>query len=277
MRTVRNVFLGLAAAVAFAGPVLADNDPSVQQIYDEARAGHLDHAQQMIDQVLADHPRSARAHYVAAELAAREGKSGVARSELSQAELLDPGLTFAKPQAVEALKAQLGERHATSALLVGAPQQAEHRFPWGPVLLLGALVLFVVWLVTRRRAAPVQYPGGAYSGAGVAGGPGPYGPGGYGPGYGAPMGGGIGSGIAGGLASGLAVGAGVVAGEELAHHFLDGDRREGGGAQPVYNPESLPPSNSDMGGNDFGMNDTSGWDDSGGGGFGDGGGGGDWS
>jgi hypothetical protein len=230
----------------------------------------------MIDQVLVEHPRSARAHYVAAELAAREGKLGVARSELSQAEQLNPGLPFEKPQAVEALKAQLGERHATALAL--APQPApQHSFPWGPVLLLGGLVLFVVWLIRRRSAMPVQYPGGAYSGA-VAGGPSPYGPGGgYGPGYGAPMGGGIGSGIAGGLASGLAVGAGVVAGEELAHHFLDGDRHEGSGAQPVYNNEVPPPSNNDMGGNDFGMNDTSGWDDSGGGGFGDGGGGGDWS
>jgi hypothetical protein len=82
----------------------------------------------------------------------------------------------------------------------------------------------------------------------------------------------MGSGIAGGLASGLAVGAGVVAGEELAHHFLDGGHREGGvipsadAAEPGY-------SNSDMGGNDFGANDPGSWDDGGGGG----GGGDDWS
>jgi hypothetical protein len=88
-------------------------------------------------------------------------------------------------------------------------------------------------------------------------------------------GGGIGSGIAGGLASGLAVGAGVVAGEELAHHFLDGGR--GGGVIPTAEAGESAPSNSDMGGSDFGVNDPgSGWDD--GGGFGgDSGGGGDWS
>ena len=269
MRNLRNGFLVLAAAFALTAPVLAANDPTEQQIYDEARAGHLDHAQQMVEQVLADHPNSAKAHYVAAELDARAGKLPAARNELSQAERLDPGLPFAKPQAVEALKAQLGERHAAGALLL-APQQPQHSFPWGPVLGIGALVLFVVWLIRRRSAVPVQYPGGAYSGA-VAGGPGA-GPG-YGPGYGAPMGGGIGGGIVGGLASGLAVGAGVVAGEELAHHFLDGDRHEGG-TQPVYT-EVPPASNADMGGNDFGLNDTSGWDDSGGGG-GDSGGG-DWS
>jgi hypothetical protein len=87
-------------------------------------------------------------------------------------------------------------------------------------------------------------------------------------------GGGIGSGIAGGLASGLAVGAGVVAGEELAHHFLDGGNREGGGIVPPASAgEWQEPSNSDMGGSDFGVNDAGSWGDSGGGG----GGGDDWS
>jgi hypothetical protein len=86
-------------------------------------------------------------------------------------------------------------------------------------------------------------------------------------------GGGLGSGIAGGLASGLAVGAGVVAGEELAHHFLDGGRREGG-AIPSAEASEPGSSNSDMGGADFGANDPGSWDDGGGGG---GGGGDDWS
>ena len=84
----------------------------------------------------------------------------------------------------------------------------------------------------------------------------------------------MGSGIAGGLASGLAVGAGVVAGEELAHHFLDGGNRASGGVIPPAEASDWEqPSNSDMGGSDFGVNDGGGWDDSGGGG----GGGGDWS
>jgi uncharacterized protein len=89
------------------------------------------------------------------------------------------------------------------------------------------------------------------------------------------MGGGLGSGIAGGLASGLAVGAGVVAGEELAHHFLDGGRHEGGGVIPSAEA-SEPNPNGDMGGSDFGVNDPGSWDD-GGGGLGGGGGGDDWS
>jgi len=84
--------------------------------------------------------------------------------------------------------------------------------------------------------------------------------------------------IAGGLAGGLAAGAGIVAGEELAHHFLDGNR-EGSGVVPAPGNEANP--NGDMGGNDFGVNDGNSWDDGGGSGgggdFGGGGGGDDWT
>jgi hypothetical protein len=265
MRNYRVALLVLTASVAFAAPVFADNDPTMQQIYDEAKSGHVDQAQQMINQVLRDHPRSAKAHYVAAELAAKQGNMSVARGEFGQAEQLEPGLPFAKPQAVQALKAELGLRAGGGALLL-APQQ--HTFPWLPVLLLVGMIL-VVWTIVRRRSAAVaQIPGGYPPGGmpmGAA--PGPYG----GPGvYGGQAGGGIGSGIAGGLASGLAVGAGVVAGEELARHFLDGGQHEGA-ASPAHT--EAPPSNDDLGGSDFGVNDPGSWDDSGGGGDG----GGDWS
>jgi len=262
----------LAAAATFTVlPAFADADPTSQQIYAAAEAGHLDQAQQMITQVLADHPNSGQAHYVQAELYAREGKAALARSELSTAEQLKPGLPFANPRAVQELKAQLGQTRGTMAgPTVMRSARAERQFPWGPVLILVAVVAILL-MVFRRRNTYVQYPG---AGPGMGGGaPGTYGPGGYGPPP-AGGGGGIGSGIAGGLASGLAVGAGVVAGEELAHHFLDGGERSSGGVIPPA--EAGGSGNSDMGGSDFGLNDPgSGWDDSGGGG-GDSGGG-DWS
>jgi hypothetical protein len=264
----------LAAAATFTVlPALADTDPTSQQIYAAAEAGHLDQAQQMITQVLADHPNSGQAHYVQAELYAREGKAALARSELSTAEQLKPGLPFANPRAVQELKAQLGQtRGMMTGPTVMRSVRPERQFPWGPVLILAAVV-GILLMVFRRRNTSVQYPG---AGPGMGGGaPGTYGPGGYGP---PPAGGGgIGSGIAGGLASGLAVGAGVVAGEELAHHFLDGGERNTGGViPPAEASDSGVGNNSDMGGSDFGMNDPgSGWDDSGGGG-GDSGGG-DWS
>jgi uncharacterized protein len=257
----------LAAALTFAvtitSPAFADSDPTMDQIYSAAAGGHLDQAQQMITQVLADHPNSAKAHYVQAELYAKEGKTSLARSELGAAEQINPGLPFASPRSVQELKAQLGLRSGSLSPTVIRSVPAAPRFPWGTVLILAGVV-GILLMVFRRRTAYVQYPG---AGPGMGGAPGNYGPGGYGPG---PMGGGgIGSGIAGGLASGLAVGAGVVAGEELAHHFLDGGH--GGGVIPPAEAGDSGLSNGDMGGSDFGVNDPgSGWDDGGGGG-------GDWS
>lgn len=287
---MRNLVAGslVAAALSFGlvgiPALAADADPSVQQIYEAARSGHLDQAQQMMNQVLRDHPDSSKAHYVQSELYAREGNVGLARSELARAEQLDPGLTKENSRSVQELKAQLGlvrkNGGSFSGVTTGAPS-APH-FPWGAVVLL-ALVVGVFWMLFRRRRTYVQYPAG--------GAPGAYGPGGYagpGPGYGpyaggpggGMAGGGIGSNIAGGLAGGLAAGAGIVAGEELAHHFLDGDRRQvlppagDDGSSGSGNP------NPDLGGSDFGVNDPGSWDDGSGGGDlggGDGGGGGDWS
>jgi hypothetical protein len=258
--------LGLSAALAFSAPVFAQADPTMNQIYDAAAAGHLDQAQQMITQVLADHPNSAKAHYVQAELYAKEGKTSMARVELGIAERLSPGLPSFNPRSVQELKSQLGvaqgERTLSGRRISETPRSSG--FPWG-ALIIGVAVVLLLMMIFRRRNT--TYP---VAGPGVGGTPG-YGPGpGYGP---APMGGGLGSSIAGGLASGLAVGAGVVAGEELAHHFLDGGRREGGVIPAADAAE--PSSNSDMGGADFGANDSSSWDD--GGGFGGGGGGDDWS
>src|SRR5271166_5764570 len=77
----------------------ADADPTVHQIYEAATTGHLDQAQQMMDQVLRHHPNSSKAHFVQAELYAREGKTGLARAELKRAEELKPGLPDERPQA----------------------------------------------------------------------------------------------------------------------------------------------------------------------------------
>ena len=144
-----------------------------------------------------------------------------------------------------------------------------------------ALVVGVFWMIFRRRRSYVQYPA---AGAMPGGAPGAYGPGGYvGPGGpiggGMGVGGGMGSSIAGGLAGGLAAGAGIVAGEELAHHFLDGGQRQGTVLPPPADDGSWSgnASNADMGGSDFGVNDPGSWDDGSSGGDFGGGGGDDWS
>src|SRR5476651_620639 len=101
--------LSIGATFAFGSPSFAQAaDPTMHQIYEAAEGGHLDQAQQMITQVLADHPTSAKAHYVQAELYAKEGKTSLARAELGTAERLNPGLTSFNPRSVQELKSQLG-------------------------------------------------------------------------------------------------------------------------------------------------------------------------
>jgi uncharacterized protein len=86
----------------------AEAEPTVAQIYQAFRSGHLEQAQQMLDRVLRDHPDSAKAHFVQAEIDAAEGHRDLARSELARAEQLKPGLPDAKPRSVQQLKAKLG-------------------------------------------------------------------------------------------------------------------------------------------------------------------------
>jgi uncharacterized protein len=264
----------VAAALTFslAGAQALAADPTVDQIYQAARSGHLGEAQQMMDQVLRDHPESAKAHYVQAELFARERDFARARAELARAEQIAPGLPKEDPQSVQKLKSELGLVRGEGRPFGMTTAPAASHFPWGTVLIL-ALVVGVFWMLFRRRSNYVQYP----SGPAPMGAPGAYGPGGgYGAGGGVVGGGGIGSNIAGGLAGGLAAGAGIVAGEELAHHFLDGGQRTV--VPPPNDDQNANSSNSDMGGNDFGVNDPGSWDDgSSGGDSGGGGGGDDWT
>jgi uncharacterized protein len=244
LRKFRASFLLLLAA-ACAAPVLAAADPTMDQVYEAVQAGRVVQAEQMMTQVLRDHPQSAKAHYVAAEVYARAGDSALARQNLSTAQRLQPGLPFVNAESVQALQRQLAQGPVVRA----HPGYSNLRpaFPLRTLILVLGGVL-VLWLMFRRRAAPAKVYG-QYSGAVPAGTA-------VGPTYGGPgMGTGMGSGIAGGLASGLAVGAGVVAGEELARHFLD---RPGAALPGAAGPE---PDNGDMGGKDFGVSDANSWDD----------------
>jgi hypothetical protein len=98
------------AATAPVNPAETTNpgDPTVSQVYDLARAGHLDQARGMMDTVIANHPHSARALYVAAELDADLKNTSRAQDELRRAEKMDPGLPFANPKEVAALHQQIG-------------------------------------------------------------------------------------------------------------------------------------------------------------------------
>ena len=273
----RQLLAALSLGLCLVSTATLAADPSLHEVYQAAEAGNYRAAQGMMDQVLHDHPNSGKAHFVEAELLAKEGQVHGARTELATAERLEPGLPFAKPEAVAELKARLTPNTGVPARYEAvAPQGNGSGLPWGMILMGIGLVLALLYFVRSRAQAPVIVP--ASSGNGWTGGsnwgpgPQPYGAGGVGP-LAGPMAptGGAGSGILGSLATGAAVGAGVVAGEALMHRVLDGGHREDV-IQPVQTPAQSgfwdanspsPDQNYDMGSQDFGVNDAGSWDDGG--------------
>lgn len=287
-------WLAVAALLGF-GLAMAQSEPTLKQVYAEAQAGRLEQAQVMMQQVLVAHPGSAKAHFVQAELSARQGKMSHAREALATAEKLAPGLPFAKPEAVQALRTQLAARSSAPAnntpsnraLAAGAapaytaPAAPASSFPWGLALALGGGAIAIAIYMSRKKAAtefasPAAYanPGAMQGGLngqqgfgmantmGANMGTGAAAPG-YGqPAYGQPAGMGLGGKVMGGLATGLAVGAGVMAAQAIGKSLMGNDH-------PAHQPDNLANNNgyepfagnNDLGGQNFGVNDSGSWDD----------------
>ena len=300
------------------GLAMAQTEPSLNQVYAAAKAGKLDEAQLMIQQVLISHPNSAKAFFVRSELYARQGDMTRASESLATAEKLAPGLPFAKAESVQALRTQLATKkartsaagltnHAEAPVVVAAaaptaptPSPAS----WALPLLLAAGVIGLGYFLFRKKKPDPygQQPGFANQGGlngpqtfGSAAGASPYGqpayanqggmngPQSFGMGggamqqpYGQPAGSGLGGRIMGGVATGLAVGAGMMAVEAIGKNLMGSHTT----ATPAVSADNTANNgfqalerNPEMGGQDFGVNDASSWDD---GGSMDIGGGGDW-
>lgn len=293
--------LALTLAAAFGLPSLAQartdaptpKEPTIQQIYEAANGGRMSDADAMISKVLKDHPNSAKAHFVHSELLAAEGKLDDARSELTRARTLSPQLDFAKPEAVERLTNKLDKpvpqaRSTPSRVsepAAPAPRVTESRtssVPWMPIALLGLLV--VGYLAFRRRVAPPAAPvapsyGPAPGVPGMQGAPAGYGS--YGPGGNwtpaPPPAASPGMGLGSALATGAAVGVGAMVAQEAVRHWMHGsdsnviDNRDSGTTRIADNgntemgrglwPSSTTPEPERIVDNDFGIKDTSSWDD----------------
>lgn len=256
-RNAISAFVMLASAAVFGSAAFAADVPTLHQVYQATQAGKLDEAQGMMKEVIQAHPNSGKAHFVEAEILAKQGRSGNAEVELNTAERLEPGLPFARPQAVQELKARIATLHRSQSTMNGVPAAAAAGFPWGLLLLgIGSIVLItlLVRAMTARNRVPMAgtYPAATSGPAGQ-----PYMGGGVTPM--APAGGGLGSSIVSGLATGAAVGAGMVAGEALVHHFMDGGKSGADATVPAS--DSRDSSSDNMGGADFGIADNSSWDD----------------
>lgn len=283
-------WLAVAALLSF-GFAMAQSEPTLKQVYDAAQAGHVDQAQVMMQQVLVAHPGSAKAHFVQAELSARQGKMSHAREALATAEKLAPGLPFAKPEAVQALRTQLAAKssapanNGTSSRALGAgapaayapPAAPASSFPWGLALALGGGAIAIAIFMSRKKPTPELMPQAAYPNPGAMQG-GLNGQQGFGmgnnvgggamaptygqPAYGQPAGSGLGGRVMGGLATGLAVGAGVMAAQAIGKSLMGNDDHAGRQPDNLANNGYEPfAGNNDLGGQNFGVNDAGSWDD----------------
>ncbi|MGJ7499012.1 tetratricopeptide repeat protein [Variovorax sp. ZT5P49] len=283
----------------------AAKEPTIQQIYEAANSGRMAEADAMIAKVLKNHPNSAKAHYVHAELLAMNGKLDDARDELSQAKELSPGLKFAKAESVAKLERKLEKPVEIKAeppppvpSPVTAPAPSPEKtadtasssgpIPWTPIGIVALFILAYLVFQRRRRATTFDVPAAAAGAPRVSrptsdssmG----YGSADQGRDYSAPAPTtSLGPGIGGALAAGAVAGVGaVVAGEVLRHLLNDRSDDNRGSTINIFNNHRDSHGNASMGrslwpssdpepgqqpdrsfvDNDFGIKDTSSWDDS---------------
>ena len=224
-----------------AGPsaAFAQAAPSPQQIQSLIANGQTGTALTDLQSVLQAHPDSGVAWYLTAEAQDAAGNTAAARTALANADQYAPGLPFAKPDAVAALRA-----HLTAAPV------ARHGLGISPTILVigGLILLFLVmrFFRTRRFMPPQAGFGPGYPGRPPGPPPGPFGPGagmpygqapyGQNP-YGQAMGGG---GLGSSIMTGLAAGAGVAAGERIIDGLMGDNRGNNIPFDPIpeYRPDA---------------------------------------
>lgn len=257
----------LLALLLLAPSIHAANSPKDVQAL--IARGDYSGAEAMLRQAVAEHPQSAKAHYVLAEVLAHEGNIGDAKSEAAKAATLDPGTHFTDPAKFQAFRRKLdaalapssGLRAATSGL-DGGGQAPERGRSGGShllnILAIGAGIALLVFLWMRRRRAevpPVGYapvpppegmpPYGSYPGATYGTPPQPHS--------------GVGTAVAAGLGG---VAAGMLLDEALrGRHDEDGFRDGGTVIREDRDPsaqayEDLRDEPIDMGNNDSSWDDT---------------------
>ncbi len=293
-------WFAIAAMLSF-GLAFAQSEPTLNQVYEAAQSGKMDQAQTMIQQVLVAHPNSAKAHFVQAELFAKQGLNGRASDMLATAEKLAPGLPFAKAEAVQSLRAKISARpvqqasgnnggngsgnsasgHFSNSVI---PAASASTFSWGMPLLLAGGVMLIGYFMFRRKDSAVEFHpqppyanqanqtpmGNAAPTSGGLSGPQTFGMGGApaAPVYGQPPASGLGSNIAGGLATGLAVGAGMMAAQAIGKSLMGNNEASHDTSSRLANNNSnnyepIADNNSNMGGQNFGVTDNGSWDDGG--------------
>jgi tetratricopeptide (TPR) repeat protein len=264
--------------------------PSVDDVQAEVGKGNYAHAEELMREVVAARPGSARAHYVYAEILAHDKRFDLAAEEFARAKAIDPALKFTQAEKSGAFARLLEQEQAAARRPLKVERAATPVLREAPAAEpAGRGVPGWVWALGLAAAAALAWRAfGARRQAALAGGPvsgAPFGAAatGYGPAYSAPGMPGTpaatGSGL---LGTGLAVAGGVAAGM-LAEKLLGGhhDATQAATSAPGLNG-LVPGMFDDAGANDaaareldqrqvdFGSGDS--WDSDGGGTSDDGGG-----
>ncbi|CAM3694948.1 tetratricopeptide repeat protein [Polynucleobacter antarcticus] len=271
-------------------------EPSLSEVYKAVQSGQLAKADSMMKEVLVNHPNSAKANYVAAELYLKQGQVEVARNYFIKAQNLAPGLPFAQAESVQKLQTQLASTAVASS---ASPNLSPDSIVSNPIFwgLIAILVVGVIIVMKQRKreatqmysASSTPHPGTSGNQGGPTGQPNSSNnPNGFsGPGTSAaPMAtaapvaptAGMGSGLMGSLATGAALGAGMYAGQALAGSLFGNNNNANGNSagnqvdsqagnshmNQVGGPASLDPNFGVRDGSSWDDNSASSWDDSGG-------------
>lgn len=165
LRAVRLLWSAVPALLTCSA-AMAQAGATIDQVDQAVREGRLLQAQEMMVPLLRDHPDDARIHYVDAELLARLGQTAQAREELGTTERLAPGLPFARPDSLEALRHALfasaeDARGISPVRLAREPGASPARSGyWGVVaaLLGGGALAWTLSRLGRPSAAPMPPP-----------------------------------------------------------------------------------------------------------------------
>jgi Tetratricopeptide repeat len=94
---MKRVLISILFAAAAAFSCAAFALPTVNEVQAEVQKGNFAQAQSMMREVVDARPKSAKAHYIYAEILARNGKFDDASREAAQAKQLDPAIKFTQP------------------------------------------------------------------------------------------------------------------------------------------------------------------------------------
>jgi hypothetical protein len=254
-KRVNKLWLVGMLALASSGAAFAGDSP--REVQAALQQGNYALAEQDMRQAISEHPQSAKAHYVLAQVLAHEGNIGDAAKEANQAQQLDPQLGFTDPARFERFQAELRQalapvatRGAVAQRITHPMVQVEHRHFHMLWLILGLLVVIGLFMLFRRnqRGASSGYEQRGYAPPQAGA------PNGYGAAYPPPAppypqqppaaGSGLGGAFVGGLAGGVL---GAAAVEMFENHERRVDQGGFGGSQPFGGQPGGFPNNDPQG------------------------------